>query len=128
MPAAAGGLEAHPATLVAAVRALAAGDAAAGWCVAIAATSGLVAGYLPEEAARAIYAGPATHGRGGVRAQGPGDPEPGGYRVSGRWPFASGCGHADWLMGGCVVDGGVRRAADARARAARRSRSTTPGT
>ena len=35
-------------------------------------------------------------------------PEPGGYRVSGRWPFASGCRHADWLMGGCVVDGGMR--------------------
>jgi alkylation response protein AidB-like acyl-CoA dehydrogenase len=24
----------------------------------------------------------------------------GGYLVSGRWPFASGCAHADWLIGG----------------------------
>src|SRR5206468_2765103 len=30
----------------------------------------------------------------------------GGFRVTGRWPFASGCEHCDWLMGGCVVDGG----------------------
>jgi alkylation response protein AidB-like acyl-CoA dehydrogenase len=28
-----------------------------------------------------------------------------GYRVNGRWPFASGCTHCDWLMGGCLVDG-----------------------
>jgi len=108
VPAAAGGLEAHPGTLVAAVRALAAGDAAAGWCVAIAATSGLVAGYLPEAAAREIYADPATMAAGVFAPKGRATPEPGGYRVSGRWPFASGCEHADWLMGGCVVDGGMR--------------------
>src|SRR3954468_11014845 len=60
VPAAAGGLEAHPGTLVAAVRALAAGDAAAGWCVAIAATRGLFAVYLPGAAAGEIYAEPGT--------------------------------------------------------------------
>ena len=108
VPAAAGGLEAHPGTLVAAVRALAAGDAAAGWCVAIAATSGLVAGYLPEAAAREIYAEPATVVAGVFAPKGRATPEPGGFRVSGRWPFASGCRHADWLMGGCVVDSGMR--------------------
>ena len=108
VPAAAGGLEAHPGTLVAAVRALAAGDAAAGWCVAIAATSGLVAGYLPETAAREIYAEPATMVAGVFAPKGRATPDPGGFRVSGRWPFASGCRHADWLMGGCVVDGGMR--------------------
>jgi indole-3-acetate monooxygenase len=108
VPAAAGGLEAHPATLVAAVRALAAGDAAAGWCVAIAATSGLVAGYLPEEAAREIYAEPGTMVAGVFAPKGRAIPEAGGFRVSGRWPFASGCRHADWLMGGCVVEGGMR--------------------
>ena len=108
VPAAAGGLEAHPGTLVAAVRALAAGDAAAGWCVAIAATSGLVAGYLPEAAAREIYAEPGTMVAGVFAPKGRATPEPGGFRVSGRWPFASGCRHADWLMGGCVVDGGMR--------------------
>jgi len=110
VPAAAGGLEAHPGTLTAAVQALAAGDAAAAWCVAVGATSGLLTGYLPEESARAINAGPATMVAGVFAPRGRASAEDGGYRVSGRWPFASGCRHADWLMGGCVVeDGGTVR-------------------
>jgi alkylation response protein AidB-like acyl-CoA dehydrogenase len=28
----------------------------------------------------------------------------GGYRVSGRWGFASGCQHCDWLFGNCLED------------------------
>ena len=28
---------------------------------------------------------------------------PGGYRVTGRWPFASGCQHADWIFSGVTV-------------------------
>jgi alkylation response protein AidB-like acyl-CoA dehydrogenase len=106
VPKAAGGLEAHPGTLTTAVQALAAGDAAAAWCVAVGATSGLLAGYLPEESARAIHAGPTTMIAGVFAPRGRATAEEGGYRVSGRWPFASGCRHADWLMGGCVVDDG----------------------
>lgn len=110
VPGAAGGLEAHPRTLTAAVQALAVGDAAAAWCVAVAATSGLLAGYLPEASAREIYAEPTTVVAGVFAPKGRATPEAGGFRVSGRWPFASGCRHADWLMGGCIVeDGGTPR-------------------
>jgi alkylation response protein AidB-like acyl-CoA dehydrogenase len=41
---------------------------------------------------------------GGVFApRGTALPVEGGYRVKGRWPFASGSQHCAWLMGGCLV-------------------------
>lgn len=30
---------------------------------------------------------------------------PGGYQISGKWPFASGCDHGDWFLVGGLVDG-----------------------
>lgn len=110
VPASVGGLEATAEELVRVVEALARGDGAAGWCVAIAATSGLIAGYLPNAGAREIY-GSASAVSGGVFApKGRASPVDGGFRVSGRWPFASGCEHCDWLMGGSIVlDGGAPR-------------------
>jgi len=40
---------------------------------------------------------------GAFAPQGKAVVESGGYRASGRWGFASGCQHADWLFGQCVV-------------------------
>ena len=28
---------------------------------------------------------------------------PGGYRVTGRWPFVSGCEHSTWMSGNALV-------------------------
>ena len=106
VPAVAGGLEAPATALLESVEALAYGDGAAGWCLAIGATSGLLLGYLPADAAREIYSRPEVILGGVFAARGGATPEGAGYRVSGRWPFASGCGHCDWLMGGCAVHDG----------------------
>jgi len=106
VPAAVGGLEAPAATLVECVEALARGDAAAGWCVAISATSGLLAAYVPEDTARRLYSAETAIAGGVFAPRGRAVAVDGGFRVSGRWPFASGCEHCDWLMGGCVVDAG----------------------
>ena len=111
VPASVGGLESPAGTLVEVVEELARGDAAAGWCVAVNATSGLLGGYLEEEPARLIF-GDARSVAGGVFApRGRATATQDGFRVTGRWPFASGCRHCDWLMGGCVVEDGddVRR-------------------
>jgi indole-3-acetate monooxygenase len=104
VPAAVGGLESPPTVLIESVEAVARGDGAAGWCVAIAATSGLLLGYLPANAAAEVFATPETILGGVFAPRGRAVPVEGGFRVSGRWPFASGCQHCDWLMGGSVVE------------------------
>lgn len=104
VPRALGGEEAEPATLLAVLEELASADASTGWCAMIGATSGLVSAYLPDADARAIYGASREVITGGVFAPtGSAVREDGSYRVTGRWRFASGCQHCDWLMGGCVV-------------------------
>ena len=105
VPDAVGGLEAHPATLVAAAEVVATGDASAGWCVAVGSTSGLLLGYLAEDSAAEVFATPTTILGGVFAPRGRAVPEEDGFRVTGVWPFASGCEHCDWLLGGVVVEG-----------------------
>lgn len=98
------GLEADVATMIRAIEEVSKVDASAGWCVAIGATSGLLSAWLPEEEARRIYGiDPLTVSGGVFAPQGKATVVPGGYQVTGRWAFASGCRHCGWLMGGCVV-------------------------
>jgi alkylation response protein AidB-like acyl-CoA dehydrogenase len=105
IPAALDGGEVHPSVLVRTFEALSRGDAAAGWCLMIGATTGVGAAYLPEDEARAIYA-PADAVTGGVYApRGRAVAVDGGYRVSGRWQWGSGCQHSTWLMLGALVEG-----------------------
>ena len=104
VPEAVGGSEASPVTLVESVEALARGDASAAWCVAIAATSGLLLAYLPEPAAAAVFDRPDVVLGGVFAPRGRARMEGDAFRVRGRWPFGSGSSHCDWLMGGCVVE------------------------
>lgn len=100
-----GGLESDVATLAERIETVATADGAAGWCAMIGATSGLGAAYLPAPAAREIF-GDARMVAGGVFApRGVAVAAEGGWRLTGRWPFASGCRHSDWLMGGAAVPG-----------------------
>ncbi len=111
VPASLGGLEVDPLTLLWTIETVAAGDGAAGWCVMIGATTGVVSAYLEDDAAAAVYGQQPRLVTGGVFApRGKAIAEGDGFRVSGRWPFASGCQHCGWLMGGClVVDNGQPR-------------------
>ena len=99
-----GGGEAGVATMIATLEALSRADGSAGWCAMIGATSGVVAAYLHENDAREIYGSDPHVVSGGVFApHGRAIAADGGYRLSGRWPFASGCEHCGWLMAGAVV-------------------------
>ncbi|MGK3994719.1 acyl-CoA dehydrogenase family protein [Sorangium sp. So ce1024] len=90
---------------------LARADGATGWAVMIGSESPHLFALLPRERFDAIYAGgPDVIIGGGFNAQGEAHVTEGGYRVTGRWGFATGCEHADWLFGNCVLmDGGRPR-------------------
>src|SRR5262245_23856003 len=101
-----GGEEADVATLLEVIETLAHADGSAGWIVMIGATTGLLAAYLPRDAAQEIYGRTPDGITGGVFApRGVAITEGAGYRVRGRWSFASGCQHARWLAGGCMIAG-----------------------
>jgi alkylation response protein AidB-like acyl-CoA dehydrogenase len=74
--------------------------------------TGTAAGWLPDAGVRQVFApgGPRPLIVGVPRAAGRGRPVPGGYAVSGRWGFASGIAHADWLIAGFQVAGPNGRA------------------
>jgi indole-3-acetate monooxygenase len=111
VPAALGGLEASPATTLSAAERIARGDASAGWCVSIAATSSLLCAYLPVEGASEIFGDPHTVAAGVWAPRGRAAIVEGGVRVSGRWSFCSGISHSEWLFAGCVLDDGQAGAA-----------------
>src|SRR5215471_13286138 len=101
-----GGLEIHPVTAILVLEALARIDGSASWTIGILGGSALFAGpYLPAAAARRIYAGGVPPMAGSFFPKGQAEPVAGGYRVKGRWPYASGIHHADWVLAGAFVAG-----------------------
>jgi alkylation response protein AidB-like acyl-CoA dehydrogenase len=104
VPASLGGGEVHPREFAAALQTLARGDGAAGWLAMTGSTTGLLTAYLPETGARAVLEGAPHAALAGVFApSGRATPVDGGYRLSGRWAFGSGCENATWRVGGALV-------------------------
>lgn len=88
---------------------LARADASVGWTVMIGSASWCDLAALPRDGFDALFAGdPDIITAGVFNPSGAITPDGVGYRVTGRWSFASGCEHADWIYGNCVesvVDG-----------------------
>ena len=107
LPAATGGAEADPVTEMMVLEALAYHDFTSAWCTMVGATgvaslgaflsqAGLDrvfgSGRIPTASISFFPAGRATRSNGG-------------YRLSGRWRFNSGIRHAEWVVGGTIVEG-----------------------
>jgi alkylation response protein AidB-like acyl-CoA dehydrogenase len=105
LPRSLGGAEARPAETFLALEALGAGDGAAAWCAMVASTSSLLGAYLPKEEAAEIFAGGRSVVAGVFAPRGRARRTEEGFVVDGRWSFASGIGHSDWMLGGCMVHG-----------------------
>jgi alkylation response protein AidB-like acyl-CoA dehydrogenase len=105
LPEVLGGAEADPVTQIEVIEALAYIDAAAGWCLMIGATAiGQPGAFTDNEAIAVIFSnGRVPTAATSTALMGVATPVDGGYVLSGRWPFASGVRHAEWMTAGAAV-------------------------
>ena len=110
MPRAWGGPELDPLTQFRVIEALAMADGSVGWCAMINCDGGYVTAFLNQDVGRAMYPDIRVGTAAAATPTGQAIPVTGGYRVSGRFPFVSGCHHCEWVWLGCVVveDGSPR--------------------
>jgi len=100
-----GGLGAEPGEAGRVYEALARADASVGWIALIGAGAWLDLAGLPRATFDALFAGaPDAITAGAFAPSGAIARDGRGYRVTGRWAFASGCEHADVLYGDCVEE------------------------
>jgi alkylation response protein AidB-like acyl-CoA dehydrogenase len=102
-PRAIGGQEAPPAEIMRAIETVAAADGSTGWCVMIGMSSVGAAGYMNETGAKEVFADPTAPAAAIAAPAGAATRVDGGVRVGGRWSFASGITHSDWVWAGCLV-------------------------
>ena len=101
-----GGAGVDLATSMRVYEALSRADASVGWTVAIGAGCWLDVVGLPRSTFDAVFADdPDVKVGGGIAPAGVAVPADGGYRVTGRWAFVSGCQHCDWIYGNCIEEG-----------------------
>src|SRR5665213_378860 len=103
LPRSAGGDETEPALYVAAIEELARHDASIAWNTFALNSASLIAAYLEPAVNQTVYADPRS-----VVAWGPPNASraravDGGYRLTGRWDFGSGCRQARWIGAHCQV-------------------------
>ncbi len=135
VPQAYGGLELDPMTQVRVVEELSRMDGSVGWCAMISSAGSFASAFLAPAVAQRLC-GPVDFSLAGqVVPVGRAELVNGGYRVTGRYRFGSGCQHASVIAGGCVVfeDGKPRQLATGRPEIRvmmfppQRARFSTPG-
>jgi len=111
VPAELGGMGLPPAVVAEISEVLAMGNASAAWCTFIGATSQIMFAALePAQLAEVldnpdvITAGVFAHSGTATAAIGPNGAD--GYRVQGRWAWASGSHNSEWISGGVQIDSG----------------------
>jgi alkylation response protein AidB-like acyl-CoA dehydrogenase len=117
LPRSVGGDEIDAVTYLRAIEHVSRHDASVGWNLFVANSACLIAPHLAPETARAIFDDPRAIVAWGPPNEYVATAEDGGYRVNGRWMFASGCRNATWMGAHCRVreqDGAIRMHPDGR--------------
>lgn len=103
LPCSLAGAELPPVDFVRVIYELGRADASTGWVVCQTSGCSLVSAYLDPATASEVFGPPLAVLSWGPPAEGRAQEVDGGYRVTGRWPFASGMHHATWLGASCPV-------------------------
>jgi alkylation response protein AidB-like acyl-CoA dehydrogenase len=99
-----GGLELDPLSSFEAVAALARLDGSVGWNAMIGHIGALIPFLASPTLCEQIFQDRKDHiVAGSGQPVGTAERVPGGWRVTGVWPFASGCQNAEWIAGSCVM-------------------------
>ena len=105
VPAVYGGSERPLRDTLEVIEEIARGDASAAWCLMNYQTTAFVAGLLSPSAAKVVFTGSVKAIPAGVLAPtARGRLGDDGLVVNGRWSFASGVDHANWLLGTVVIE------------------------
>jgi indole-3-acetate monooxygenase len=109
LPRSMGGPETPPLIAFRVVEELSKADGSVGWCAMIATAISMSMGRLPVEVGRELAGTPADYrAAGSARPGGRTWEVAGGYRVKGRWNFASGIQNARWLYCTSIMMDGER--------------------
>ncbi len=101
-----GGLERDYVDFVDVIRTLTQGCASSAWVYGVLTEHSWVLASYPEAAQREVWGADATAmSCASLVPTGSGERVAGGVRIGGRWPFASGCDHAQWAILGALVAG-----------------------
>jgi alkylation response protein AidB-like acyl-CoA dehydrogenase len=103
-----GGLELDAPSAFRAVAALARLDGSVGWNAMIGQIGALMPFLVNPDFCKDIYRDGKDHViAGSGQPAGAAERVPGGWKVTGAWPFVSGCQNAEWIAGNCVmIEGG----------------------
>jgi alkylation response protein AidB-like acyl-CoA dehydrogenase len=99
-----GGAEADPVTQVEIIEAVSYIDPSAGWSLMIGAGALSLCAFLPDEAIAQMFPSGRIPTLAAALMPGRAVPVDGGYRVTGRWSWASGIRHAEWVMGHVLAE------------------------
>ena len=105
-PATYGGYEAGPVTFLTAVRLIASACGSTGWVASVLGVHPWQLALFPPRAQEEVWgADQATRMSSSYAPTGRAEEVDGGHRLTGRWSFSSGCGHATWVLLGAIVPG-----------------------
>lgn len=94
-----GGYELSPSVHIRACADIASVCSAASWVLMVCVAHDFIVGRFPEECQKEVYEGdPDNLVAGSLAPAGVLDPVEGGWRLTGRWKFGSGCDHSPWFI------------------------------